>query len=105
VNFYVKSRKQEKNDEDFTLLIALKTHYIDEVRCIVEKRQNRIGLHFKLADETIKKIFEENTSLLEQALQKIEVKSYHIDFAVNKTALPALLIEDPVPLQVFDLKV
>ena len=105
VNFYVKSRKQEKNDDDFTLLIALNTHHIDEVRCIVEKRQNKIALHFKLADETIKSIFEENASVLDMALQKLDIKSYQVDFAVNQLSLPALMIEDQIPSQVFDLKV
>ena len=105
VNFYVKSRKQEKDDEDFTLLIALKTHHIDEVRCIVEKRQNKIGLHFKLADDMIKDLFEENISVLDEALKALDIKTYQVDFAVNQLSLPALMIEEPVPSQALDLKV
>lgn len=68
------NKKQQNNDksEAMTLLIALKTHTLDEVRCVIQKKANDYDLSFRLKDEKIVKLFKANEFLLQESLNRLE---------------------------------
>ena len=106
VALYMKKRnKDQASDDKFTILVALNTKQIGEVRCIVEKNKDHYYLNFKLENEEIRNQFETGSNVLNSALKQIGIENVQMNFAVMETMYPGLLLETPIGNNGFDLSV
>lgn len=82
VDIYYRRKKASDDKDEFTILVALKTKNYQEVKCVIEKRKEHFILNFKLADETIKTVFENRAEALEQQLSE---KSIVLKFSTQRS--------------------
>lgn len=105
VELFLKKKKGQFNPDDLTLLVALNTHHMGEVRCLIHKVNQSVQLMFSVEDEAIKQSFEGNKQVLTDALDMHKGLTFNVQFGVNaveKQDWHALDIQDPVG---FDIKV
>ena len=83
VELFLKKKKGQFNPDDLTLLVALNTHHMGEVRCLIHKLNENVNLMFSLEDEATKLSFESNRQLLSDVLEAHKRFSFNIQFGVN----------------------
>jgi hypothetical protein len=105
VSMYVKKRKTAEDNDDLTVLIALKTHQIGEVRCLVAKKGEHFDLHFKLETDALRDVMKAEVDLLKQALTQIGIQRFNIDFSTITTKYPGIELEPEMNAYGFDLQV
>lgn len=83
VELFLKKKKGQFNPNDLTLLVALNTHHMGEVRCLIHKINKNVNLMFSLEDEDTKLAFESNRQLLSDVLEGHKSLNFNIQFGVN----------------------
>jgi len=104
VEIYYKRNKKKVDPDDITLLVALNTKHVGEVRCLVNKVKNQFALQFTFENEEIKEWFENASETLENALARFDDRKFSIRFSV-KSVEEVDLDTSPVSHFGFDYKV
>ncbi|MBS7527476.1 flagellar hook-length control protein FliK [Fusibacter paucivorans] len=105
VSMYVKKRSVDEENDDLTVLVALKTHQLGEVRCLVAKKGTRFDLHFKLETDEIRDAMAAEGDQLRQSLTQIGIKQFNVDFSTMTTKYPGIELEPAMNAYGFDLLV
>jgi hypothetical protein len=83
VEIYYKRNKKKVDPDDITLLVALDTKHVGEVRCLINKVKNHFTLHFTFENEEIMKRFKDASDKLEKALGGFDDRAFSIKFSVK----------------------
>jgi hypothetical protein len=105
VSMYVKKRTGSEEQEDLTVLIALDTHQLGEVRCVIEKKGQHFGLHFKLETDAIRDVMKAEADQLNNAMDQLGIQNYSIDFATSTSKYAGVELEPAVNDPGFNLLV
>ncbi len=100
VELYYRRKKKGDPEEDYTILVALKTQNLEEVRCLIEKKKDYYTLNFKLKTEAIKDYFEGNDEILKSQLDSKNVK---LRFTVESDA--SFELEEAPKMGLLDLRI
>lgn len=104
VEIYYKRNKKKVDPDDITLLVALNTKHVGEVRCLINKVKNQFALQFTFENEEIKEWFENASETLVNALARFDDRKFSIRFSV-KSEEEVDLDTSPVSHFGFDYKV
>ncbi len=104
VEIYYKRNKKKVDPDDITLLVALNTKHVGEVRCLINKVKNQFALQFTFENEEIKEWFENASETLVNALVRFDDRKFSIRFSV-KSEEEVDLDTSPVSHFGFDYKV
>ena len=99
VDFFVKKKKTaKKSDEETTIFISLDTHTLNTVQVLLEYKNQKVGIQFRLSDEEVLKKMQSNQAVLEEQLNQETSVSYSVKFKLKESDVSNLDIAEELSM-------
>lgn len=102
-DLYYKNKSGRKKSEDFSVLVALETKNMGEVRCLVTRQADDYELIFALESQQLSDRFSENSQIIRSALIPIVEGSLGIEFTFSREEIDQKFFENEKP-RGFDMR-